>query len=71
MIIVTTGQPLSQLATFPIMGSFSKNGWWLLYTLAGVMIPIALERLLSMFFSKIKNSRSLASGNTPFKQDDK
>jgi len=41
--------PLPRLGEFPIIAEYSRNGWWLLYTIIGVTVPL----LMGWLFSKI------------------
>ena len=43
-------QPMYRVASFPVF--YSKNGWWLAYTIAGIGIPVVLGSV----YKKAKNS---------------
>lgn len=38
--------PSYMLARFPIL--YSENGWWILYSLVGIVIPIIIKRSLNL-----------------------
>jgi len=39
-IIGLYGLPIEQLEEFPVMMAYSVNGWWIVYTLAGILFPL-------------------------------
>lgn len=39
--------PLSRLSEFPIIVEYSHCGWWILYTITGVAVPLLIQKLLS------------------------
>lgn len=39
--------PLSRLGEFPIIVDYSHNGWWTLYTIIGVAVPLLIDWLFS------------------------
>lgn len=47
IIIMIYGLPVEQLAYYPSIQEFSTNGWWLVYTIAGVIMPLCLYNIYS------------------------
>ena len=45
VIIGIYGLPIARLAEFPIIGEYSTQGWWVLYFLSGVMLPLSIVLL--------------------------
>lgn len=44
LIIKVKGLPIEQLAEFPVIEHFARSGWWILYTIIGVALPICLSK---------------------------
>ena len=45
VIIRIYGLPVEFMAKFPVIEEYSIKGWWLLYALAGIIIPILINTL--------------------------
>ena len=41
VLVVVYHEPLNRIAEFPQMRAYASSGWWVLYTFAGVGIPLA------------------------------
>lgn len=41
IIILLYGLSIKQLAEFPVIESYANNGWWVLYFIVGVSVPVA------------------------------
>jgi len=41
IIIHIYGLPIKQLSEFPVIESYAHNGWWIIYFIVGVSVPIA------------------------------
>lgn len=61
LLIVIYVLSIDQLECFPTIVEYALDGWWLVYTVAGVGIPIVwtyyFHRLKSVYFSKSKNEK--------------
>lgn len=42
VIVKAYGLPIGQVACYPAIQEYSSRGWWVVYTLVGVMLPVAL-----------------------------
>lgn len=49
MIIVIYKLPLDTLAEFPVIHEYANNGWWVVYFLIGVMLPLGIDWLIRLF----------------------
>lgn len=45
VIVLLNDLPIEQIAYFPTIQEYSKHGWWLVYTIVGVIIPITVVYL--------------------------
>lgn len=45
IIVLLNDLPIEQIAYFPTIQEYSRYGWWIVYTVIGVMIPIAMTYL--------------------------
>ena len=54
-IILLYGLSITHLAEFPVIDEFSYKGWWILYVLVGVVIPLCIEYIYAKIEIKIKN----------------
>lgn len=59
LIVSLYGLPIEQIACFPTIQDYSRQGWWLAYTLVGVILPIACIYLIN----NIKYLRKIAKSN--------
>lgn len=41
VIIYIYGLPIKQLAEFPVIESYAHEGWWMIYFIVGVSVPVA------------------------------
>lgn len=41
LLIALYGLPIKQLSEFPVIEEYARQGWWVLYLLCGVIIPLA------------------------------
>lgn len=53
LIVIRNDLPIQRLAEFPIIDSYSKEGWWILYFVIGVFVPITLKYIGDKVFSKL------------------
>ena len=44
LIINFYGLPMARLAEFPVIEEYSKQGWFLLYFLVGVLVPLWMSK---------------------------
>ena len=47
LIILVYGLSIHRLGEFPVILEYSRNGWWLLYTIMGVVTPLLIVELFS------------------------
>jgi len=52
-IIGLCGLPVEHMEEFPVMVEYSLKGWWCLYFVIGITIPIACSLLYYSFFGRI------------------
>ena len=45
IIIVIYGLPIVMLSEFPVLGGYSVGGYWMLYSIVGIVLPLMLVRL--------------------------
>lgn len=48
--------PIYMIAKFPVING--DNGWWLLYSVSGVILPISVKYITDMFTNKLKHTIS-------------
>lgn len=48
VIVVLYGLPIAQWAYFPSIQEYSRQGWWVVYTIAGVSIPLFMSYVISL-----------------------
>jgi hypothetical protein len=41
VIIYIYGLPIKQLSEFPVIESYAHEGWWMIYFIVGVSVPVA------------------------------
>lgn len=46
--------PLEQLAYYPSIQELSSRGWWVIYTIVGVLMPLCLYNI----YSKLKTYKN-------------
>lgn len=54
VIIGFYGLPIERLAEFPIIGEYTNRGWFILYTIVGVGLPLSVIFLYNRFFCLCK-----------------
>ena len=47
-IIKIYSLPIDSLAAHPVIMGYSENGWWMLYTLFGVILPLLFAKLVDV-----------------------
>lgn len=45
VIVLLNDLPIEQIAYFPTIQEYSRHGWWLVYTIVGVITPITVVHL--------------------------
>lgn len=46
LIIVVYGLPIQQLAEYPVIMEYSEKGWWIIYTIVGVVFPLLFAEII-------------------------
>lgn len=49
--------PLESLSEFPIIQAFSTRGWWLVYFIIGMLVPLGIHYLLKLLSTKHLSAR--------------
>ena len=62
IIIVLYDLPIEELAYFPRIEKYSIMGWWVVYSIAGVTIPLLLKRVVDVS-SLMRNVKKQGSNN--------
>lgn len=44
LTITIYGMPMEQLAEFPVINEVAVKGWWVLYAVAGIILPLCLAQ---------------------------
>ena len=57
LIIAIYGLPIKQLSEFPVIEEHAHQGWWVIYWLVGVGIPIAGTYVFSSLKFKVKSEK--------------
>ena len=57
IIILIYKLPITQLSEFPILYAYTYQGWWILYTIVGITIPL----FLSWMYKKLQNYHKITS----------
>lgn len=55
MITLIYHLPIKHLLEFPVMIDYSINGWWIVYTLLGIIIPLGFAYIKNMIKNQIAN----------------
>lgn len=50
-IVLLNYEPLNRIAEFPQIRAYSQEGWWIAYTVVGVIIPL----IISHYYTNAKN----------------
>lgn len=45
IVIYVYGLPIARLAEFPVIVEYSRQGWFLLYFLVGIMVPVVMTKI--------------------------
>lgn len=53
LIIHLYNLPIESLAEFPVLKEYASQGWWLVYTLLGVTMPLLFTKIIMFFKCKI------------------
>lgn len=54
LIIHINNLPIENLAHFPVIPDYSKQGWWIAYTIVGLCVPLAMTFCSQHITEKIK-----------------
>lgn len=54
LIIVTTGLPIDRLSDFPVILSYAQQGWWIVYTIVGLFLPLGLAWLWTLALQNLR-----------------
>ena len=46
--------PIDRLSEFPVVTEYSSQGWWMLYLVAGLLLPIVIDNSISIVSQKVK-----------------
>jgi fucose 4-O-acetylase-like acetyltransferase len=57
IIILIYGLPIEQLGEFPVIMEYSIKGWWLLYFLVGVGLPLATTKVIDFLLQGKQSTR--------------
>lgn len=63
VIIVIYKLPIARLAEFPVIREYNYQGWWLLYTIIGVMVSLLLGKLFARVSVLCSRSGRISSAN--------
>lgn len=44
ILIIYYKEPIARLAEFPVITEYSRNGWFIIYFLFGIFIPIKMSK---------------------------
>lgn len=53
-VVILNHEPLNRIAEFPQIRAYSQEGWWVAYTVVGVIIPL----IISHYYTNAKNINS-------------
>lgn len=53
LIIVIYNLPMSHLGDFPVVDIYASKGWWILYVMAGVTLPLAWKYVTTTWVKRI------------------
>ena len=56
LLIIGYGLSIDRLADFPVMEDYATKGWWVIYSIVGVSLPVAGTYLFHQLKSRIKRS---------------
>lgn len=54
LVVILNHEPLNRIAEFPQIRAYSQEGWWIAYTVVGVIIPL----IISHYYTNAKNINS-------------
>lgn len=57
VIILIYHLPIAQLGEFPVIAEYATQGWWLLYLLAGVGLPLAMTMFIDFCLKGRQSTR--------------
>ena len=49
VIILTYHLPIERMGEYPVMTEYSVRGWWLLYTITGVVLPLLVNKPIKSY----------------------
>ena len=55
MIIVIYKLPMQELTQFPILNNYATQGWWVVYLVMGVGLPLLINNFISFCILKVKS----------------
>lgn len=55
LIIKINHLSIAALASFPVISEYSKEGWWLIYTITGLIFPLIINLGISKAAESIKS----------------
>lgn len=53
--------PISKLASYPVLDS--KNGWWVVYAIVGIFIPLLVKYLCEQIYKLFRNAKKVKFNN--------
>jgi hypothetical protein len=57
LIILIYGLPIEQLGEFPVIVEYATNGWWILYFVVGVGLPLLMKKFMDFFLHGMRRIR--------------
>lgn len=55
LLILYYTLPIARLAEFPVIEEYAYNGWWLLYLMMGIVLPLLTLPLKNLFMNIVNN----------------
>ena len=44
LIVLVNNEPFNRIAEFPQIRTYSREGWWIVYTIVGVILPLIISQ---------------------------
>ena len=57
LIILIYGLPIEQLGEFPVIVEYATKGWWILYFVVGVGLPLLMKKFMDFFLHGMRRIR--------------